>query len=143
MVQHAAVRNLRGYSKARAPSIGLTDAAHKMATAVQRSTPKSVRGTLGAEYSVSRQSLIAAGVPADVIARTMNRTGSYFRGLGFGPGTKTRAVGSGGIKDKGIFGSIAAALGFGAKSEISLDQSTQSSSNANNSGGDEYNNRGK
>jgi len=92
VVQDAAVRDLPGYNRSQAPSVSLSVNDHYKATAVQVFSPN--RGTLGAEYRVAVDALMAAGMSPRQAAAEVEKAKDYFDRLGYGPDTETRTPGS-------------------------------------------------
>jgi RHS repeat-associated protein len=84
IIQHAAVRDVPGYSKYDAPAIVLIGPAivpgtpHYYATQAQRAA--SVGGSYGAERQVAVAALRAAGMPASVVLASLEAADSYFTG---------------------------------------------------------------
>ncbi|MDA4848350.1 RHS repeat-associated core domain-containing protein, partial [Hoeflea poritis] len=137
IVMHAAVRDLAGYRRSRAPAIGLDVTSHARASAIQTGTPKDLRGSLGAEYGIAYDALIAAGVPADIAKARVESAVAYFESLGHGPGTKTRIPGQRMRKggNVGIAG-FSLGLGFHEANETPEQSGGSSSSNDKDEGGD-------
>jgi len=98
VVQNAAVRELPGYSRGRAPCVGLpgpsTDPTtpHGAATSAQRQCD-GPRGTLGAELSVADQALRAAGLSAANSATVTELAERSFAEQGHDRSTTTRVPG--------------------------------------------------
>ena len=98
IVQHAAVRDLPGYSHSGAPAIQLdgpstqVGSPHYNATQVQRSVAGG--GTYGAERQIAESALQAAGKSPAEIADALQRSDDYFMGqLGVTHDTPTRIPG--------------------------------------------------
>jgi hypothetical protein len=98
IIQHAAVRDLPGYSHLDAPTIGLEGPSnvpgteHYLATQAQKSTVGG--GTYGAERDIGVAALQAAGRSPEEIADAVARADAYFKGeLGVTDETPTRIPG--------------------------------------------------
>lgn len=78
IIQHAAVRDVPGYSYSGSPAVVLSWAQHQLATAAQNTA--TVGGTYGAEVTVADRALVAAGQLDYVISAALNRADIYFQG---------------------------------------------------------------
>ena len=99
IVQHAAARDLPGYTHGGAPSIGLPGPSptvgtpHYKATQAQRSCAGN-GGNIGQELAVGEQSLRAAGASAAIAGTATDFARSGFAAMGHGPATPTRIPGN-------------------------------------------------
>ncbi len=97
VIQDAAVRDLPGYSRARAPAVELPGPStrngtpHWAATAVQRQRGG---GTFAAERRIAYKALRKAGMSPDEARVEIYRADGYFRSIGVQPSTPTRIPGN-------------------------------------------------
>ncbi|MGD9562997.1 MAG: RHS repeat-associated core domain-containing protein [Pyrinomonadaceae bacterium] len=96
-IQHAAVKNLPGYSKNAAPGVhlpgppNLAGTPHNIATSVQRQRGG---GTYGAERRIGYKALRKAGLSRSEARNAINKADAYFGGLGVNKTTPTRIPGN-------------------------------------------------
>ena len=97
IVQDAAVRDLPGYSRSRAPAVQLDGPStlrgspHYRATQVQRQRGG---GTYGAERRIAYKSMRKAGVSKEHARSLIEQADEFFRSLGVTPSTPTRIPGN-------------------------------------------------
>ncbi len=98
IVQDAAVRELKGYSRGEAPTIQLPGPStrigspHYAATLVQR---QKGGGTLRAEFRIGYKAIRRAGLTEEEARHQLSRAAEYFFDqLGYNPDTPTRKVGN-------------------------------------------------
>ncbi|MGR5990474.1 hypothetical protein ACT7C6_12860 [Bacillus paranthracis] len=91
IIQNAAVRNLQGYSRGKAPTVSLSKSAHKKTFAVQR---QKGGGTYASERRIAYKSLRRAGVSERKARKMIRQTDKYFAKLGVTGSTKTRIPGN-------------------------------------------------
>jgi RHS repeat-associated protein len=97
VIQDAAVRDLPGYSRARAPAVELpgpstrSNTPHWAATVVQRQRGG---GTFAAERRIGYKALRRAGMSAEEARIEIYRADAYFRSIGVQPSTPTRIPGN-------------------------------------------------
>lgn len=123
----------------RTAAIGLDVPSHARATAIQTGAPKDMRGTLGDEYGIAHDALIAVGVPAGIAEARVNAAVAYFEALGYGSGTKTRIPGQRSRTKGALTGGAVGWFGinvFGGKEAAEQSGGSASSNNENDMGGD-------
>lgn len=91
IIQNAAVRNLKGYSRGKAPTVSLSKAAHKKTFAVQR---QKGGGTYASERRIAYKSLRRSGVSERKARKMIRQTDKHFAKLGVTGSTKTRIPGN-------------------------------------------------
>jgi RHS repeat-associated protein len=97
IVQQAAVRDLKGVKFRDEPATPLEGGASKVGTEHYKATQVQRQyggGTLGAEFQIALQALIAAGKDPQWAANTVNEAKKYFYNLGFCDSTPTRIPGN-------------------------------------------------
>lgn len=97
VIQHAAVKNLPGYSKGAAPSVRLSGPStlrgspHYRATRVQQ---MSGGGTYAAERRIGYRALRRGGFSESEARQAIGEADDYFRSIGVGPQTPTQIPGT-------------------------------------------------
>jgi hypothetical protein len=97
IVQDAAVRNLPGYDRDKAPAVQLPGPSttvgtpHYSATRVQ---DQAGGGTLGAEFQIAYKALRSAGVSVENSRALVQTAANYFSALGYNASTVTRVPGN-------------------------------------------------
>ena len=99
ILQHAAVRELPGYSRGQAPAIGLRGPGSSRSTQHGRTVTEQIDtllgSTLGDEVTVAADALRRAGVPRRVIRQALTAADRYFyQELGLAPTSATRIPGT-------------------------------------------------
>jgi len=94
IIQHAAVRNLPGYTRSGAPAIVLRGPSTRVGTPHYLATQAQNRaiggGTYAAERRIAYRALRHAGVSRADARGAIHYADGYFRSIGVGPNTATR-----------------------------------------------------